>query len=331
MGGVKTALGSVFRTQRVHIGQIAYNSGQSVSIDIPRGLLLKSIKLRLSGSLVIGTANMTSLSSELPLPLLQRIELTADGRKPFFSTDGQMLYRTNQKETSWIGENTAQSSFAITAATYPFVSYLTIDPAALRTLTPIASYLDTRLYDKLSLNITWAALSAWGVVGSAVLSQTGTVVDVEAEYTTEGFDSVMFQKLFITDEIPVTATSSALRLAVPRNGLLQSIHFRCLVDGVTTDTLINNISLRSENSVMHMDHLTWATLQAGNSQEYQLSPGARIPGYAFHELSEHYAIQTALDTSSLNTLDLLFDVTLPGSGTNKLIRVAYTYFEAAGR
>lgn len=330
-GGVANALGSVFRTQRVQIGQIAYNSGQTIPIDIPRGLLLKSLKIRLSGTETIAGAAITSWNSEAPLGLLKRVELKADGRKPFFSSDGQMFYRRNHFSRSKVGELTNTALLAVGA--YPFAAYITLDCENLRTINPVFSYLDTRLYDNLRLEITWGAAADIAVVGAGTLTISSCVADIQAEYTTEGFENVLFNKLLISDEVPVVATTSALRLPVPRNGLLQQILFRSLRDFVVDDTLINNITLRSENSVLHMDHLAWATMQAANVTEYQLDSavlGARITGYAQHDLMEDFDALTSLDTAAINTLDLLFDVTL-GAGTTRLIKILYTFLEPAGR
>lgn len=331
VGGVANALGSVFRTQRVQLGQVAFNSGQTIPLDIPRGLLLKSIKIRLSGNVVFGTNPVTSLTSETPLGLLKRVELTADGRKPFFSVDGRMQYRRNQIDRSGPGELVPISNTI--AGTYPVVGYITLDCESLRSVNPIFSYLDTRLYDNLKLNITWGGITDVCVPGTSVVTFTSMVADCQAEYTTEGFEHVLFNKVIMSDEIPVTAVQSALKQIVPRNGLLQSILFRSDIDQVVADTVINNITLRSENSVLHMDHLTWATLQAANSVEYQLlstTPGARISGYGYHELSEDFDFLTSLDTVALNTLDLLFDVAKP-AGTTLLVKVQYTFLEPAAR
>jgi len=335
-GGVANALGSVFRTQRVQVGQLAYLTGQTVAIDIPRGLLLKSLKIRLSGTTDIDTASITSWSSEMPLPLLKRIELKADGRKPLVSTDGRMLYRINQLTRAKSGELIADPALTVGTA-LPFSALVTIDCESLRSINPVFSYLDTRLYDNLRLEITWGAVADCYVPGSGLLVLANVIADIQAEYTTEGFENILFNKLLLSDEVPVVATSTALRLPVPRNGLLQSILFRTDRDAVVVNDIINNITLRSENSVLHMDHLTWATLQSCNAQEYQLDPpylagsiGQRINGYAFHELAEDFDFTTSLDTAALNTLDLLFDVTV-GGGTSRLIKVLYTFLEPAGR
>lgn len=330
-GGVANALGSVFRTQKVQIGQIAYNSGATIPLDIPRGLLLKRINIRLSGSVVFATNPVTSVNSETPLGLLKRIELTADGRKPFFSVDGRMQYRRNQFDRSKAGELTGITSTAVN--TYPVSAYISLDCESVRSVNPIFSYLDTRLYDNLRINITWGAITDIVVPGTSTVTITGVVADIQAEFTTEGFEHVLFNKVVMSDEFSVVSTSSQLKQIVPRNGLLQSILFRSDIDQVVSDTQINNITLRSENSVLHMDHLTWATLQSANTVEYELDSaviGARISGYALHELSEDFDFLTSLDTAALNTLDLLFDVTLQ-AGTSHLIKAQYVFLEPAGR
>ena len=322
------SLGNPFRTQRVAIGINSYNANATVPTDIPRGLLLKSLKLRFSGSVTVAAGPATSLTGELPLPLLQRIELTADGRKPFISTDGRSLYRSNQFFRGKAGE--LSTNIAVANGTYNFVAFLTIDLEALRFGLPIDSYMDTRLYDGLQLKITYAPSSSMFVLGAATATiNAGTQVSVSGEYTAEGFDYVKFNRIQITDEITVTAVSNSLRLDIPRNGLLTAVQMRSDIDNIPVDTLINNVTIRSENSVYHLDHVLWSDIQAHNMAEYQLDSGtfaSRITGYGWHDFSEDAMLSSALDTTSLNTLSLLFDVAFP-AGTTRLIRVLYNFFE----
>lgn len=332
-GGAASALGTVFRTQKLNIGTLPYNSGQTGSLDVPRGLLLKSIKIRLSGTFTVAGGAVASYNSETPLGLLQRIELTADGRKPFASTDGRMLYRKNQRERGIPGELVSLSNTA--NGTYAFVAYVTIDLEALRFVFPIDSYLDTRLYDNIRLNITWGAPSALAVVGAGTIAvNAGTQVVVQGEYTAEGFELVKFNKIQITDEVIVSGSTGALRLAVPRNGLLSDLHIRTDVDSVVNDAFIADVTLRSENTVYHADHLDWATHQASQVVENQLitaTPGSRINGYFFYDLTEDAMLSTALDTTSVNVLDLLFNIPALPAGTTRAIRVLYNYFEPINR
>jgi len=332
-GGVANALGNVFRTQKVQVGTIPFVSGGSGSIDIPRGLLLKGIQLRISGTATVGAAVLTSLLSENPLGLFQRVELTADGRKPFFSSTGRLIYRQNQITHNWASELSSAITTAV-GGPYAFSAMITIDPAAYRTINPISSFLDTRLFDSLKLNLTFGTVNNLGVIGGGTfVINAGCTVDVQAEYTTEGFEHVQFNKVMVTDEIAITATQASLRLPVPRNGLLYSVLIQSDRDSVVDDALVNNVTLRSENNVYHMDHLTWATLQARNTQEFQLQTatiGGRVSGYAYHELAEDFQVENALDTSALNTLDLVFDVTL-GAGTSRMLKILYTFYEPAAR
>jgi len=331
--GVVGALGSLFRTQKVQVGQINYvNGGSGTPLDIPRGLLLKSLRLRLSGTLTVAGGPITSWNSETPLGLMSRIELTADGRKPFWSISGRRLFRKNQFTRGKQGELVSLTN--LNNGTYAFVAYVSIDCGAERTINPFESFLDTRLYDGLQLKITFAAGSSLAVVGGgSVTVNAGTLVDVQADYTTTGFEYVAYNKIVTTDTINVTAVSANLKQTLNRNGLLHDLLFATDIDNVVSDSIINNISLRSESSVFHMDHLNWATIQAQNMQDFTLdSPtfGGRISGYAMHELAEDYTLETSLDTTGLNVLDLVFDVANP-AGTTKTIDIVQTFYEPAGR
>jgi len=219
--------------------------------------------------------------------------------------------------------------------TYAFSGYFDVDFQASRFVYPVDSFLDTRLYDNLQLKVTWGAGSTIIVpAGTTVLTvNVGTILDVQAEYTAVGTQFVKFNRITIAEDVPVVAASSALRQPVPRNGLLAHTLVRSTIDDVLADTIINNLTVRSQNTVYHWDHLTWATLQSANVLEYQLDGGgaaARIVGYGFVDFPEDFMLSSALDTTELNTLDYIFDASLP-AGTTRMIHLAHVFYEPVPR
>lgn len=325
MGG----LGSVFRTQDIGIGQISYQNGATVPLDIPRGLLLKRLTLRLSGTVTVAGANGTLTPSEAPLGCITRVELTADGRKPFVSAGARDLFRLTHYLLGKRPEIVPPSSGNI--GTYAISATFVIAFEALRFAFPVDSYLDTRLYDGLQLKLSFGPGSTIITPGGGgtVTIDTGTVVDVVGEYTAVGFEYVKFNRLIISEEQAVVAVSNAFRQPIPRNGILAHTLLHTDIDSVVSDAIINNFTVRSDNTVYHKDHIRWATAQARNVLDYQLDSGGTgglIPGYVLVDYSEDGMLSTCLDTTEVNTLDFLLDVANP-AGTNKPVRFTHVYYE----
>lgn len=326
-------IGSSFRKQTLPIGSAAYSNGQTIPLDISRGLLLKKLRCRLSGTVTVAAVNGTAVLSEAPLGCITRLEVTADGRKPFVSVRGTDLFRLSHFLSGKLGELVPPSSPNI--GTYSFSAYFEVPFEAMRFVYPVDSYLDTRLYDNLQLKVTWGAGSTMIVPGGGgtVTINAGTVLDVQAEYTAVGTQYVKFNRILIGEDVPVTAASSALRQPIARNGLLAHTLIRTDIDNVLVDTIVNNVTIRSQNTVYHWDHIGWATAQAGNVSDYQLDGGGaatRIVGYLLADYAEDFMMSSTLDTTELNTLDYLFDVALP-AGTSRMIHLCHVYYEPVPR
>ena len=103
-------------------------------------------------------------------------------------------------------------------------------------------------------------------------------------------------------------------------------------DSQTTDSMINYISLKSDNAYLHADRLGWATLQRANAIDYQIDvSGASLSspqttGFAFLDLTEDGDIASMVNVNDLNVLDLVIDTSLP-SGTTRQIVATYVFLE----
>lgn len=322
-------LASTFRTQKIALGKAVYISGGTVPIDISRGLLLKSIHCRFSGTFTVAGAAGTLLS-DFPLGLISRVELVADGRKPFISADARALWKFDHIMRGKKPEILGPATGGIVAST-PFSAKFSIDMQAMRFAIPIDSYLDTRLYDGLQLKFTFASASA-GIIpggGGTTSVDAGATVDVTGEYTAAGFEFPKFARIMISEDVPVVAVSSNLRQPIPRNGILAQSLYRTDNDSILSDAIINNITIRSDNTVYHRDHLPWASLQSQNLQDYQLDGGGTgglQTGNALIDYSEDGMLSSCIDTTQINTFDSIFDVSLP-AGTTRNIHITHVYYE----
>jgi len=330
-----TSLGSRFRTVRIGVGNIAFSQNNTVSLEVPNTLLSRTLVMRLTGNLVIGVANAANIFSEAPLGLIRRVELVADGRRYLLSNAGRDLFRLEHFGNRKQGE---LSPPIATVGTRPFSALLTYTHEALGFIDPSESLFDPRLYKKVELRITWGAatdIATAGGGGGTIAIDAVTKLSVSYVQTAEGVEQILFDRTVSFDEKDVTATSQAFAFDVPQNGLLAGVLFRTDRDAgagagpVPIDDLINNISLKSDTTVAHVDKLVWADLQAQNVPDFSLDGaaviGGRLPGYAFLDLTENGMFSSALNINALNKAQLVLDVTRT-SGTEK-VRVSYVFFE----
>ena len=326
-------LGSRYRTVVHSAPSVPFSSGNVQSVELPKGFLHKTIALRLRGEFE-GTAGAVAFGSEIPLALIQRVEIIADGRKTLVNAAARDLYRLCQHIRSKAGELVPPATF--TAANTPFSATFLIDLEAVRMAMTNDSLFDPNPYEKIELRITWGTVGSISSAGTPTIDAANTFVDVQVLETTVGANMILFNKLISFDEIPILATSSALRIRVPRSGLLHSILFRQDRDSVAVDNLINRYTLQSDNTFNHVDGLRHDLLRHRNTIEYQLEThnvaAAAVPpnytgvtGYAYLDVTEDGLMSSTLNTLDLNALDLILDVTF-GTGT-QIVRMTHLFYE----
>lgn len=328
------SLGATFRTAKIGVGVIAYDSGNTKSIELPSSLLQRRVFLRLTGNLVIATANAT-IFSEAPLGLLKKIELVGDGRRYLFSASGRMLYRLAHVIWGQPGELSAPSG---TVGTRAFSALIPLDHEAMHFMDPSESLFDPRLFKKVELRATWGAvtdIATAGGGGTISIDTANTTLDVVVDQTAEGVNQILFDHTVAVDERNVAASSTSFAFDIPQNGLLAGCLIQCTRDAgagagpVPVDDLIVDISLKSDTTVVHVDKVKWSTLQRIIVQAFQIAggatTGAQIPGYAYLPLSENGMFSSVLNINSLNKAQLVLNVTRT-SGTEN-IQVLWDFFE----
>jgi len=328
-------LGTRYRTVVHTAPSVPFSANNVQSVELPKGFLYKTVALRLRGELE-GTAGATAVGYELPLALLKKVEIIADGRKILVAASGRDLYRLSQIMHGKAGELSAPSTFV--AANTPFSASFLVDLEAVRMAMTNDSLFDPNPYEKIELRITWGDRPDISTVGAgSTIDTANTFVDVEVLETTVGANLILFNKLISFDETPITASSSALRIRVPRAGLLHAILFRQERDNAAVDDIINTVTLQSDNTFNHADRLDWDQLRHRNTIEYQLETfntgAATVPpnfsgvvGYAYLDVVEDGLMSSALNTLDLNALDLILDVTL-GGGAIRLVRMTHVFYE----
>lgn len=322
-------LGSRYRTVVHTAPSVPFSSGNVQSVELPKGFLYKTVALRLRGELE-GSAGAAQVGSELPLALIQKIEIIADGRKTLVTASAKDLYRLNHVLRGKGSELVPPSTFL--AANTPFSATLLIDLEASRMAMTNDSLFDPNPFEKIELRITWGTVLNISTIGAgSTIDASNTFVDVQVLETTVGADRILFNKLISFDEISVTTTSTALRVRVPRSGLLHLTLFRVERDAVAVDNVVNSITLQSDNTFNHVDSLAWLFLKHRNTTEYQLDgPGiggsnTGLVGYAVVDVTEDGLMTSALNTLDLNALDYVLNVTRTSGA--ELVRMTSIYYE----
>lgn len=328
-------LGTRYRTVVHTAPSVPFSALNVQSVELPKGFLYKTIAVRLRGE-YDGTAGSAFVGYESPLAILRKIEIIADGRKILVSASGRDLYRLSQIMHGKAGELIPPAT--ATAANQPFSASFLIDLEAVRMAMTNDSLFDPNPYEKIELRVTWGGPLDLATVGAgSTIDAANTFLDVQVLETTVGANLILFNKLISFDEQPITASSSALRIRVPRSGLLHAILFRQERDNAAVDDIINRITLQSDNTFNHADSLDWDQLRHRNTIEYQLethnTAAAAVPpnytgvvGYAYLDVTEDGLMSSALNTLDLNALDLILDVTL-GGGTTRLVRMTHVFYE----
>ena len=315
------SFGTRFRVVKSRIGQIPFNSGNVSTLELPRSFLYKQLCLRLEGS-TTGAAGSTLITDEQPLELIRNIQVIADGRKLFVSASARQLYRLAQFQHGI--EPFRLGSEVGGAVTRVFRAFIIIDFEAARMQMPADSYLDPRPYEKMELRIQWGTFN--DLISGAITFAVAPTLDVTLIHTTKGVEIAKFNRLHLSDDIPILATSNNLVQRVPRSGLLahtllttlQGTGGRLLGDGV-----VNFVSVRSDNNFLHFDRIAWADLLGMSQMDHQMQSritptlaafGATVGqnppiGHAMLDYGEDGMLSSIINTQDLNTLDLVLDVT----------------------
>jgi hypothetical protein len=334
-------MGSRFRTITSTTPTIPFDSGNVRSVELPRSFLYRNIAVRLSGSAVVTVAATNAPMS--PLPLLQKLELVADGRKILWTAAGMDLWELCHVTR---GKAPELNPPAVGVATNPFSATIVIENSAVRMQFPADSMFDPREYEKIELRVTWGTIANLFSAGTITSLTAATQLDIQVQQTTVGVEHIGFNRVIQFDEQSVPAASSNFTFNVPRAGLLAGILIRSATSltGIVTpvDSVVNFVSVKSDNSFNHVDRAAWLTLKARDVAEFQLdtaninftgaalaTPGlgantGLVPGYAYIDFTEDGLLSSTLNTLALNVLQMIFDV---NAVANAIIRCTYLFYE----
>lgn len=318
------ALGTRMQKRLLKVGSATYDAGNTSRIKIPAGYLFRRLFMRFVGSMNITVAG--TVKSEAPLGLIAKLALVADGSRTIFAAAGRDLYRLAHHECSKAPELVAPSGTGAAVAITAEIPYFF---EAVRRAVAVDSLFDSAPYAELHLEITWAALSAIYTGGTASVNATSRI-DVVVEDTVKGHDHVGLLKRISYVEKAVTVAQTDFEIDLPKSGILDKILLRVDRDDAPVDDIVNNVSLRHDQSFDLIKGVSWADLQNISVKEHSVDGGAastgRIAGYAVIDPVENGMLTSAPNLRAMIDPKLVFDVT-PGGGTTRIIRATIVSYE----
>lgn len=318
--------GALLRKMFSTAGSILYAAGETRSIKLPRGQLLRDLYVRLNGSCNVASA--VTAVPECPLGLITNLAISCDGKRYPIMSPAQDLFRWIQIVQGKVGELVPVPGG--TGAALAFSAGILIPFQAIRNALPAESLFVTNRYTDVYLEITWGAASTLYTGGSATINATTAAEVYLVETTNDALPKVQLERSIHSKTVTITAAQDNFELEVPRNMLCEGILLHTIRDGVPVNDIVSLIALKSNNKFSHVEKWTWSALQGYIAQDYNHDGGASatgfITGYAYLPLTEEGSLNSALNLPSLS--DFRFFLTVdPGSGTTRQLRATFIGYE----
>lgn len=276
-------------------GIIAFNAGQTVSLDLPRNHVFKSVYLRLTGSITKtgGTANGV-VASEVPFSLIKAVAVVRNGSDVLQRADGGTLFALARINSDGDPQFTTNIVNTVTA-NQTFSADIPIDFASWRMANPSSTLLRGVGTSSLRLDVTWGNFSDL-VSGSTDGTYSVGTTPIQIEVFTEEIMDLtgdFGDKLIVvtTRAIPANFTSNQFTIDLPVGPFYRRLILKTLaVSGTAalpvtfTDTLISQIRVISDGSFFHTDRLGWDVLRGMNKRNYAMP--TLFSGYAVVDFCE---------------------------------------------
>jgi hypothetical protein len=303
-------------------GVIPFVSGQTVSLDLPRNHVFKSVYLRLTGSLVITGGTGTGVfNSEQPMSLIRSIAVVRNGSDVLQRADGGTFF--NLARINSDGDPQSVPVSAKTAATYAFSADIPIDFASWRMSNPGSTLLRAVGTSSLRLDVTWGTTLDIISLGDATTLAFNPAPQVEV-FTEEIMDLTgdFGDKLITITTRAIAIASTQFTIDLPVGPFYRRLILKTMDTpaGATSlarlsDAIVNRVRIISDGSFFHTDRMSWAALQGMNKRNYALV--ALLPGYSVVDFAEDGNPGGLIDTRGASSFQVELDVSL-GTGATQV-------------
>ena len=326
-------VGTLLRIQRTPQPNILYQAGATVPQRLTLAGFVKYIAIRLSGNLVVATANASAVFAQAPAGLIKRLDFISSDNTLLMSFTGSMLYRLNHFMRQKAQEMVPPVA---TIGTNPFSATFFLDQESLRMADPSESLFDPGRWKDVFVQITWGLASdiATAGGGGTIAIDATTKASVIVHQVPEGFEQIEFDHFHSYVELPITASNQSLEVDIPGVGSLGGVLIESSRDAggglgpVFVDNIINNVTFQSGGTQNHVNKYPWAELQRDNVSDFKLDGAAvlgnQIPGYGYLRLDDNGMFTSAFAIAAMNKPKIILDVTRT-SGT-EMVRLLWDFY-----
>jgi len=289
--------------------EVNFNAiSEKQSIQLPRNMLLRSILIKISGTVDITVAD-EALVDEAPHSFLTNIELVGNGKEVIKSYSGINAYLLSKYDYGTPPEET--NSIATVAGTPDsFEFFIPVNLADIGSKNKADTYLRTSDYSSLELRLTLGAAtdmftSTGGTFAFSALKAEITVREAD------GLEGNLGIAKEHTTQAELTATSSAFQIPLNVGNRIRRLFIKATDAGDPQNDIINNIKVFSGANVF-VDEPGWSVRQK-NKMDYgleNLEDGVYIVDF----ITDGHKTE-ALPTIGMNNLFVEFDATIGGGTT----------------
>lgn len=310
------------------LGTIDYVANQTRTLQLPRNYAYRKIYLKLEAQVDVAGATAGNPKDSCPAQLISSIELRANGRDVIKRIDFETLHRLTQMRYGvrpFI--DSLPSGFAV-QSNVVVGAHAILDFEMWRAAKPIDTLLDSAGLATLDLIVTFGAganIMTDAFNGTITVdSATLYVSSLEAVGVPAGTMFMLNKEYQIRSQVNAASTNHQINLPVGNN--YRSIVLKTHSNGVQVDTILNNIQLKAGTEVFK--NRTARLLQCDNRVELGMevpedngSAGAvdhyyqetTLEGYYLLEFVKDGRLTEMLNTGKLSSLELLLDVSHPGT------------------
>lgn len=304
------------------------NSQKEESLD--RGLIYRELYLELSATPTIaGAANVAANIKKGGLwGVIKRLDIVANGSQIIKSFSGTELWWLNY---FWYGvAPQVEPGLLDTGTANPVLkSHLIIPFWMPRLRKPFDTAFNTRTLSDLKIVVQWGTYTD---INSAASAWTTEPILKVSNLDSHGIDitNTLWKNIRINQII--TASNSNHQIQLPVGDVYRSFYINTTDNGNDDGTILNNIKLKSGNTVMvditgkmlqEITRLRQSVKREFSGSAYtKLMPGNAnsYAGHYYLDLVTDGSLTEAIDTLGLNQLNLELDVT-KSSNTTELIIV----------
>jgi len=283
------------------------DAGTLKPFPLPRNLLYRSLTLRLSGDIVVGTAAGTANPQDAVQNFLRTIEIVGAGKEVIKSISGRMAFLLSQYDYRTAPQRSAP---ALTVGTNAFEVDIPINFAVINSRNPADTYLDSRVFPSLDLRVTLGALDDLITpAGTTTLAFSGVKIEIFARQASQGKGPFGYAKEH-TRVVTISADNSAEQVLMAVGNPYRRIALMSTDAKVRQSDIINNIKLKSGVGVFA--DITDEFLQGQNKLDNQIETVE--DGFYILDLITDGMKSESLRTKGMSQLEMELNVT-KGSGT----------------